>query len=116
MTAFKYYFCYFLFLLGLITYFFIFAFGLPIIIAYLLSINTTSALLVIIDKSIAKTKSYRIPENLMYLMSLLGSALIILVTCYLFKHKYKKDRFIIINFVILLLQIVLFNFIKYSYQ
>lgn len=76
------------------------------IIIYLLIINLISFLSMGIDKWKAKRGAWRIPEQTLISMVLLGGGIGGILGMYVFRHKTKKPRFCIGFPVILVLEIV----------
>ena len=76
------------------------------IIIYLLIINLISFLSMGIDKWKAKRGAWRIPEQTLISMVLLGGGIGGILGMYVFRHKTKKPRFYIGFPVILVLEIV----------
>ena len=62
-------------------------------INYLISINIIAFLLCLIDKIKAIRKKWRIPENNLLLISLIGGCFGMYIGMYLFHHKTKKGKF-----------------------
>ena len=62
---------------------------------YLICINIISFLIYYIDKRLAIKHKYRVPENILILVSLIGGVLGSLISMMLFHHKTKHLKFII---------------------
>ena len=60
---------------------------------YLISINIIAFLIILIDKRRAIKKKWRIPENNLLLISLLGGCFGMYISMYLYHHKTKKLKF-----------------------
>lgn len=85
------------------------------IIIYLLSINLFGFLIMWIDKRRAKKGEWRISENTLFFVTLLGGGIGTISGMKIFRHKTKKLKFQIGLPVILITQIVLviyFGFYK----
>lgn len=86
-----------------------------ILLIYILIINIITFSLIFIDKSKSKNNQWRISENLLILLSLLGGATGSIMSMVIFKHKLYKVKFYIgIPILILLnhlITIILFNII-----
>lgn len=76
-------------------------------IIYLLVINLIAFLAMYIDKRRAKYGKWRIPEQTLFILALIGGSIGAIVGMYTFRHKTKKLRFLIGFPIILVLQILL---------
>ena len=76
-------------------------------IIYLIAINLISFLAMYIDKRKAKYGRWRIPEQTLLILALIGGSIGAIAGMYTFRHKTKKLRFSIGFPVILILQIIL---------
>ena len=76
-------------------------------IIYLIAINLISFLAMYIDKRKAKYGRWRIPEQTLFILALIGGSIGAIAGMYTFRHKTKKLRFSIGFPVILILQIIL---------
>lgn len=74
---------------------------------YLLIINITSFYGMYIDKKKAINHEYRISENTLIILSLVGGSLGMLLGMYRFHHKTQKNKFKIGVPIILILQILI---------
>lgn len=81
--------------------------GIGKILLYFLIINVIGFLAMAIDKWKAKNNSWRIPENTLFSITVLGGGIGTIVGMYVFRHKTKKPKFTIGMPVILVLEIVL---------
>jgi uncharacterized membrane protein YsdA (DUF1294 family) len=81
-------------------------------LGYFLVINILGAGVVIWDKSAAKRKKRRIPEKTLWLLSIFGASFAMLLTMWLFRHKTKHLRFMLGIPAILLLQLIVFFWLK----
>lgn len=77
------------------------------IVIYFIIINILAFLAMFIDKRKAQKGKWRIPENTLLLLALIGGSIGAMVGMYTFRHKTKKLRFTIGFPVILILQIIL---------
>ena len=80
--------------------------------AYLISINLIGFILMFIDKRNAILKKWRIKENTLLLISLIGGCFGILLGMHLFKHKTKKLKFKLV-YLFSIIYISLFIKLKY---
>lgn len=76
-------------------------------IVYLSSINIVSFVIMFIDKRRAIRSRYRIPENLLLLLSLLSGCFGMLFGMYLFHHKTKKLKFKLVH-ILCVIWIIIF--------
>ncbi len=84
-----------------------------IAIIYLLIINILGFLVMGIDKHKAKMGNRRIPENSLFTFTILGGGVGTIVGMYIFHHKTKKLKFTIGMPLILILEILIFVYLKY---
>ena len=66
-----------------------------------------------IDKHKAKMGNRRIPENSLFTFTILGGGVGTIVGMYIFHHKTKKLKFTIGMPLILILEILIFVYLKY---
>lgn len=85
------------------------------IIIYLLIINLISFLSMGIDKWKAKRGAWRIPEQTLISMVLLGGGIGGILGMYAFRHKTKKPRFYVGFPIILILEIIIAIYIIVRY-
>lgn len=87
------------------------------VVVYLIIINIVGFFMMWIDKAKAKAKrgSWRIPENTLFTVTLLGGGFGTIAGMYTFRHKTKKLRFTIGFPVILITEIVLVIYILVKY-
>ena len=78
-----------------------------LLIYYLLLINLIGILLMFLDKKKAIKRKWRIKENTLMLIALIGGALGILIGMYTFRHKTKHKKFTIGVPTLLILNIIL---------
>ena len=79
---------------------------MTLVLAYLFLINATGFLVMHIDKQKALKKLWRIPENTLMSMAVIGGSIGIIAGMYLFQHKTMKEKFAIGIPLILTLQVV----------
>ncbi|WP_027308167.1 DUF1294 domain-containing protein [Caloramator sp. ALD01] len=60
---------------------------------YLLIINVLGILLIMVDKFKAKYKRWRIRENTLLIVALIGGSIGVYLSMYLFHHKTRKPKF-----------------------
>lgn len=80
---------------------------LKYIIIYLLIINIIAFFAMWLDKRKAKKGAWRIPENSLMILALLGGSIGAIAGMYTFRHKTKKLRFTIGFPVILISEVLL---------
>lgn len=78
-----------------------------IMIVYLIIINILSFILMYIDKLKAIKGRFRISEDVLLGLSLIGGSLGVILSMYLFHHKTRKFKFKIVLFI-LIIQIIVF--------
>lgn len=76
-------------------------------IIYLIIINLIAFLTMFIDKRKAKYGRWRIPEQTLLILAIIGGSIGAMVGMYTFRHKTKKLRFSVGFPIILILQIIL---------
>ena len=76
-------------------------------IIYLIIINLSAFIAMYLDKRKARYGKWRIPEQTLFILALIGGSIGAIAGMYTFRHKTKKLRFSIGFPVILILQIVL---------
>ena len=74
---------------------------------YLIVINLIAFLAMYIDKRKARYGKWRIPEQTLFILALIGGSIGAIAGMYAFRHKTKKLRFTVGFPVILVLQIIL---------
>lgn len=82
-------------------------------IPYLIIISVIAAVITVYDKYAAKTGKYRIPEDALLLVSVLGGSAAMYAAMKLIRHKTRHKRFMIGIPVIIILQITLFAVFLY---
>ncbi|TGY44481.1 DUF1294 domain-containing protein [Clostridium sartagoforme] len=83
------------------------------LIYYLIFINIISFLTMFIDKKKAIKRKWRIKESTLFLLSFIGGSLGVILGIYSFRHKTKHIKFTLGIPLILIVQVLLFIFIKY---
>lgn len=78
------------------------------VIVYLIIMNIAGLAVMALDKSRARRYAWRIPEKMLFLVSVLGGSIGTWAGMYLFHHKTKHWYFVVGMPLILVLQIVLF--------
>ena len=76
-------------------------------IIYLIIINLIAFLAMYIDTRRARYGKWRIPEQTLFILALIGGSIGAIIGMYVFRHKTKKMRFSIVFPIILILQIIL---------
>ena len=89
--------------------------GLSKILLYLVTINLIAFLAMGIDKWKAKRNAWRIPEQTLLSLVLLGGGIGGIAGMYVFRHKTKKPRFFIGFPVIFIAEIVLVIYLLIKY-
>lgn len=92
-----------------------FIFTWQFVVLYLMVINLIGFLAMWIDKVKAKRGSWRIPEQTLFTITLLGGGFGTIAGMYKFRHKTKKLRFTIGFPVILLTEIFLVVYVLVKY-
>ena len=87
--------------------------GLKNIVIYLLVINVIGFLAMGFDKWKAKKGRWRIPENTLFMFTILGGGIGTIAGIYVFRHKTKKLKFTVGMPVILVLEILLFVYLQF---
>ncbi len=80
---------------------------------YLLVINIAGFLAMGIDKHKAKMGNWRIPENTLFGLCVLGGGVGTIAGMYTFRHKTKKKAFTIGMPLVLILEILIFIYFKF---
>ena len=83
------------------------------VIIYLIIINLIGFYVMWSDKRKAQKGKWRIPENTLFLITLLGGGIGTIAGMYTFRHKTKKLKFTIGLPAILILEIILFIYLKF---
>ena len=87
--------------------------GLKNIIIYLLIINVLGFLAMGFDKWKAKRGRWRIPEDSLFMFTILGGGIGTIAGIYTFRHKTKKLKFTVGMPFILILEILLFMYLQF---
>lgn len=87
---------------------------IPILWSWLFSINLVTFLCFGIDKNRAKKQALRLPENLLYFLTLTGGGVGGLVGMKVFRHKRAKKSFLLIFWLILVFQGIAIGMVLYS--
>jgi uncharacterized membrane protein YsdA (DUF1294 family) len=78
-------------------------------IYYLIFINIVGMLSMYLDKYFAKNNMYRISENTLFLIAIMGGSVGSIIGMYRFRHKTKHKRFTMGLPIILIIQLFLLN-------
>ena len=84
-----------------------------IAVIYLIVINILGFLVMGLDKHKAKMAERRIPENTLFMFTILGGGIGNIAGMYVFHHKTKKMKFKVGMPLILILEILIFVYFKY---
>ena len=84
-----------------------------ITVIYLIVINILGFLVMGLDKHKAKMAERRIPENTLFMFTILGGGVGTIAGMYVFHHKTKKMKFKVGMPLILILEILIFVYFKY---
>ena len=84
-----------------------------IAVIYLIVINILGFLVMGLDKHKAKMAERRIPENTLFMFTILGGGIGTIAGMYVFHHKTKKMKFKVGMPLILILEILIFVYFKY---
>lgn len=87
--------------------------GIKNIIIYLLVINILGFLAMFIDKQKAKKGKWRIPENTLFMFTILGGGIGTILGMYTFRHKTRKLKFTVGMPAILILEILIYLYFKF---
>ena len=80
---------------------------ITLILVYLLSINLISFILMGVDKSKARKRSWRIPESTLFVLALIGGSIGSIAGMHLFHHKTRHRYFLYGMPAILIIQILI---------
>lgn len=75
---------------------------------YLILINILGFFLILIDKIKACKKEWRIRENSLIFLAIIGAGPGELISMLMFHHKTKKNKFIILIPIIIIVQIIIY--------
>ncbi len=84
-----------------------------IAVIYLIVINILGFLVMGLDKHKAKMAERRIPENTLFMFTILGGGVGTIAGMYVFHHKTKKMKFKVGMPLILILEILIFVYFRY---
>ena len=84
-----------------------------IAVIYLIVINILGFLVMGLDKHKAKMAERRIPENTLFMFTILGGGVGTIAGMYVFHHKTKKMKFKVGMPLVLILEILIFVYFKY---
>ncbi len=90
--------------------------GIKNIIIYLLAVNIIGFLAMGLDKWKAKRGSWRIPENTLFMFTILGGGIGTIAGIYVFRHKTQKKKFTIGMPVIFILEVILIIYLLYIFK
>lgn len=79
---------------------------------YLLAINIIGFAIIMIDKFKARKNKWRIRENTIFFLAIVGAATGELISMLLFRHKTKKKKFIILIPIIIIIQATIYLNLK----
>lgn len=85
------------------------------ILIYLISINIIGILIMYIDKRKAKYGKWRISENTLLIVALLGGSIGTIIGMYWFRHKTQKIKFILGFPTILIAELILIIYFLVKY-
>ena len=83
-------------------------FTIQTFLIYILIINVITFITMWYDKMMAKKNKWRVSENALFILALIGGSIGGIAGMYAFRHKTKKKRFKIGFPVILVIQILVF--------
>ena len=90
--------------------------GIKNIIIYLLVVNIIGFFAMGLDKWKAKRGSWRIPENTLFMFTILGGGIGTIAGIYAFRHKTQKKKFTIGMPVIFILEVILIIYLLYIFK
>lgn len=79
---------------------------------YLILINIIGFILILVDKIKACKNKWRIKENTLLFISIIGGSIGELISMLIFHHKTKKNKFIIFIHPLILIQIIIYLYLK----
>ena len=79
---------------------------------YVILINTFGFVLILIDKVKACKNKWRIKENTLLFISIIGGSIGELLSMLLFHHKTKKNKFIIFIPLLIIIQVIIYLYLK----
>ena len=78
-----------------------------LIIVYLIAVNLISFIIMGVDKSKARKRSWRIPESTLFVLALIGGSIGSIAGMHLFRHKTRHWYFLYGMPAILIIQILI---------
>lgn len=82
--------------------------GVVMNFVYFIVMNVITFFVYGLDKYYAKTNKFRISEKILYTLSVMGGCIGAILGMKIFRHKTKKIRFKILNFIMLVIWCYLF--------
>ncbi len=79
---------------------------------YLILINIIGFILILVDKIKACKNKWRIKENTLLFISIIGGSIGELISMLIFHHKTKKNKFIIFIPLLIIIQIIIYLYLK----
>lgn len=79
---------------------------------YLILMNIIGFILILVDKIKACKNKWRIKENTLLFISIIGGGIGELISMLIFHHKTKKNKFIIFIPPLILIQIIIYLYLK----
>ena len=81
--------------------------AITLILVYLIAVNLISFILMGVDKSRARKRSWRIPESTLFVLALIGGSIGTIAGMHLFHHKTRHWYFLYGMPAILIIQILI---------
>lgn len=81
--------------------------AITLILVYLIAVNLISFILMGVDKSKARKRSWRIPESTLFVLALIGGSIGTIAGMHLFRHKTRHWYFLYGMPAILIIQILI---------
>ena len=79
---------------------------------YLILINIIGFILILVDKIKACKNKWRIKENALLFISIIGGSIGELISMLIFHHKTKKNKFIIFIPLLIIIQSIIYLYLK----
>ncbi len=79
---------------------------------YLILINIIGFILILVDKIKACKNKWRIKENTLLFISIIGGSIGELISMLIFHHKTKKNKFIIFIPLLIIIQSIIYLYLK----
>lgn len=79
---------------------------------YLILINIIGFILILVDKIKACKNKWRIKENTLLFISIIGGSIGELISMLIFHHKTKKNKFIIFIPLLIVIQSIIYLYLK----